>query len=272
MKGRAFATCGPTFSRIGDEYERRYGLSYKHLAALSEKAFKNAKHNPRAQTRGWSLTPESFQQDDKHNPVIEGRVRRQDCSQVTDGGAAVVLCSATFLERYLTRRSLPRSKIARILGWAHTTSPLPLEPKLGRNDDGYLFPEVRRTIVQAMRRAGVTHVRELSGIETHDCFTITEYMAIDHFGITEPGQSWRAIEDGTLERGGSLPMNPSGGLVGGGHPVGASGVRMVLDAARQVTGQAEDNQVEQASRFGTLNLGGALATLVSFVIGNAAEA
>jgi acetyl-CoA C-acetyltransferase len=70
-----------------------------------------------------------------------------------------------------------------------------------------------------------------------------------------------------IEIGGRLPINPSGGLIGGGHPVGASGVRMLLDAAKQVSGGAGDYQVENAKAFGTLNFGGSTATTVSFVVG-----
>ena len=91
-------------------------------------------------------------------------------------------------------------------------------------------------------------------------------MAIDHFGLTEPGQSWRAVEAGDIEMGGRLPVNPSGGLIGGGHPVGATGARMVLDAARQVSDQAGDYQVAGARRAATLNIGGSCATVVSFVV------
>ena len=73
--------------------------------------------------------------------------------------------------------------------------------------------------------------------------------------------------DKPLAHGGRIPVNPSGGLIGGGHPVGATGVRMLLDAARQVTGRAGDYQVEGARRFGTLNIGGSTTTTVSFVVG-----
>ena len=128
------------------------------------------------------------------------------------------------------------------------------------------MPHVRRAITDAFSRAGVADVSAIDGIETHDCFTPSEYMAIDHFGITAPGESWKAIEEGQLERNGSIPMNPSGGLIGGGHPVGATGVRMVLDASRQVTGRAGDNQVDGAQTFATLNIGGSTTTTVSFVV------
>ena len=107
----------------------------------------------------------------------------------------------------------------------------------------------------------------IDGIETHDCFTTSEYMAIDHFGLTEPGESWKAVEEGGIEIGGKLPINPSGGLIGAGHPVGATGVRQVLDACQQVTGQAGDYQVEGAKRFATLNIGGSGTTSVCFVVG-----
>jgi acetyl-CoA C-acetyltransferase len=100
----------------------------------------------------------------------------------------------------------------------------------------------------------------------HDCFTPSEYLAIDHIGLTGPGESWKAIENNEIELGGRLPINPSGGLIGGGHPVGASGVRMLVDAAKQVSGTAGDYQVEGAKTFGTLNFGGSTATTVSFIV------
>jgi len=95
-------------------------------------------------------------------------------------------------------------------------------------------------------------------------------MAIDHFGLTPPGQSWRAIESGDLWIGGRVPVNPSGGLIGGGHPVGASGVRMLLDAVKQVTGAAVDYQVPGARTAATLNIGGSATTSACFVVGRGA--
>jgi acetyl-CoA C-acetyltransferase len=113
-------------------------------------------------------------------------------------------------------------------------------------------------------------VDEIDAIETHDCFTSTEYMAIDHFGITAPGESWKAIDNGDIEIDGRIPVNPSGGLMGLGHPVGATGVRMLLDAYRQCTGTAGAYQVPQAKTVATLNVGGSATTTVSFVVSRAA--
>jgi acetyl-CoA C-acetyltransferase len=257
------------FSQIGDEYDRRYGLKYEHLARIARLNFDNARRNPNAQTRNWTFGPESFQESDAHNPLIEGRLRKQDCGQITDGAAAIFLASESYARSYAARRNLPFEKLPRIKGWGHRTAPMLLETKLAASrDQPYIFPHVRLAIQDAFRRAGIRDVYELDGIETHDCFTTTEYMAIDHFGLTAPGQSWQAIENGTIERDGRLPINPSGGLIGLGHPVGATGVRMALDAYKQVTGTAGDYQVGVKARdFATLNIGGSATTCVSFVIG-----
>jgi len=255
------------FSRLGDAYAERWGLDRRHLAAIGRKNLGNARRNPRAQTRGWTITDATFADSDATNPVIEGRLRRADCAQVTDGGAAVVLASARYAADWARARARSLASTAQLLGWGHRTAGLPLEAKLARaGRDGLLFPHVAAAFADACRRAGAG-LAGLDGVEVHDCFTTTEYMAIDHLGLTPPGQSWRAIEDGRTEPGGALPINPSGGLIGGGHPVGATGVRMVLDAALQVTGRAGDYQVAGARTFATLNLGGSATTVASFVVG-----
>lgn len=251
------------FAQVADEYDRRYGLDDTHLRAIAQLNFANARRNPNAQTRGWTI-PDPITDDDATNPLTEGRLRRFDCSQMTDGGAGLVLVSDAYLRDHRDARP-----IGRIDGWGHRTVGLGLRQKLDRVAQGdsapYLLPHVRATVLDALRRARVT-LDDLDGIEVHDCFTPSEYLAIDHIGLTGPGESWKAIENGEIEIGGRLPINPSGGLIGGGHPVGASGVRMLLDAAKQVSGIAGDYQVENAEAFGTLNFGGSTATTVSFVV------
>jgi acetyl-CoA C-acetyltransferase len=255
------------FSRLGDAYAERWGLDRRHLVAISRKNLDNARRNPRAQTRGWTIGDATFAEADATNPVIEGRLRRADCAQVTDGGAAIVLASDRYAAGWARARDRSLARTARLLGWGHRTAGLPLDQKLARAEPGgLLFPHVAAAFADATRRAGAA-LDAIDGLEIHDCFTTTEYMAIDHLGLTPPGQSWRAIEDGRTALGGALPVNPSGGLIGGGHPVGATGVRMVLDAALQVTGRAGDYQVAGARTFGTLNLGGSATTVASFVVG-----
>ena len=256
------------FGLVAQEYERRYGLDRRYLNRISEINYGNARRNPNAQTRKWQFEPGAFSDDDALNPVIEPGTRRQDCGQITDGAAALLLAGPRFAAAHAARTGLRLEQLPRILGWGHHNAPLRLKDKLAYSAGAeFVFPHVRQTIVDAFGRAGLAGADALDGIETHDCFTATEYMAIDHFGLTPPGQSWRAVEDGTIEFGGRLPVNPSGGLIGGGHPVGATGARMLLDAARQVCGSAGDYQVPGAKTFATLNIGGSCATVCSFVVG-----
>ena len=248
------------FAQVADEYDRRYGLDEGHLRAIAQLNFANARRNPNAQTRGWTV-PDPLPDDDEANPVIDGRLRRFDCSQMTDGGAGLVLVSDEYLRDHPGARP-----IGRIDGWGHRTVGLGLQQKLDRSaDDPYVMPHVRQAVLDAFERAHVA-LDDLHGFEVHDCFTPSEYLAIDHIGLTGPGESWKAIENNEIEIDGRLPINPSGGLIGGGHPVGASGVRMLVDAAKQVSDTAGDYQVEGAKTFGTLNFGGSTATTVSFVV------
>lgn len=256
------------FGRLGDEYDKRYGLKDEYLAEISRLNYDNAKLNPNAQTRTWYMNKDHALCRTDDNPAVGGRIRIADCSQVTDGVAAVFLASREYAEKWAKGVGLKLEDIPRIKGWGHNTARLRFEDKVAESrDDEYVLPHVRSTITNAWKRAGLNDVSDIDGIETHDCFTTSEYMAIDHFGITAPGESWKAVEAGWLEIDGQHPINPSGGLIGAGHPVGATGVRQLLDGYLQVTGQAGAYQVEGAKNFQTLNIGGSGTTSCSFVIG-----
>ena len=255
------------FGRIAQEYDERYGLDRRYLNRIAEINRTNAMRNPLAQTRNWRFDPEAFTDNDELNPVIEPGTRRQDCGQITDGAVAIILASDRFMESYAKRRGAKPSDFPQITGWGHANAGIRFLDKIERSKgQDYLFPHVRTAITDARTRANLVGVEALDGIELHDCFTSTEYMAIDHLGLTPAGQSWRAIEDGVITMGGACPVNASGGLIGVGHPVGATGVRMLLDAGRQVTGTAGDYQVEGARTYQTLNIGGSLGTVVSFIV------
>lgn len=264
-KGRAYPFPA-LFGQLGDVYEARYGLNDEHLFRISEINLANAKRNPLAQTRAWESNLE------KGKTPLVGRIRMSDCSQITDGAAALVLCSRSCAERYARAHGRDLADIPRIEGWGHRTATMSFAAKIAESDGApYVLPHTRRAITDAFERAGVADVWSLDTIETHDCFTTSEYMAIDHFGLTAPGESWKAIEEGVIDFHGTLPLNPSGGLIGAGHPVGATGVRQLLDAFRQVEGSAGEYQVEGARRVGTLNIGGSGTTSVSFVVGRGPE-
>ncbi len=256
------------FGRLGDEYDKRYGLKDEYLAEISRLNYDNAKLNPNAQTRTWYMNKEHALCRTDDNAAVGGRIRIADCSQVTDGVAVVFLASREYAEKWARGVGQKLEEIPRIKGWGHNTARLRFEDKVAESQGAeYVLPHVRSTITNAWERAGIADVNGVDGIETHDCFTTSEYMAIDHFGITAPGESWKAVEAGWLEIDGQHPINPSGGLIGAGHPVGATGVRQLLDGHLQVTGQAGAYQVEGAKNFQTLNIGGSGTTSCSFVIG-----
>ena len=256
------------FSDLIDEYDHRYGIDKQHLAAISEINFSNAKKNPNAQTRAWTFPDNSFTEDESVNPTVIGRMRKNDCGQITDGAAVVFLASEKAASEYAKKRGLALHDIPHVKGWGHKTSSMLAEQKL--QDSAalpYIYPHVRQTFLDAYKRAGIKGIEDIDGLETHDCFNITQYMAIDHSGLTAPGESWKAIEKGVIKINGGLPINASGGLIGLGHPVGATGVRMVLDCYKQVTGTAGEYQIEQAKNMLTFNVGGSATTSACMVIG-----
>ncbi|HJL46543.1 MAG TPA: acetyl-CoA acetyltransferase [Polyangiaceae bacterium LLY-WYZ-15_(1-7)] len=254
------------FSELLEHVDRAHGVKGEHLWAFAKQAFENARRNPDAQTRRWTFGDASFTADREANPPIEGRLRRQDCAQITDGAAAVFFAAERFASAWAKRRGVDLEAVPRLLGWGHRVGPMSLQEKL---DEGgaYLFPHVKDAVDHARRRAEVADVGGVDAIELHDCFTITAYALIEHLGITAPGRAFEAIEDGSIALGGRIPVNPIGGLIGLGHPVGATGVRMLVDAWRQTTGQAGEMQVEGARRVQTLNIGGSATTAVSFLVG-----
>jgi acetyl-CoA C-acetyltransferase len=131
-----------------------------------------------------------------------------------------------------------------------------------------VLPHARAAITSAYRRAGINGPDQLDAYEFHDCFTTTAYSSVDLVGLTRPGENYKAIDEGWLEIDGRLPLNPSGGLIGTGHPVGATGVRQALDAYKLTTGQAADYQVTRKhNRVLMVNIGGSGTTTVALVIG-----
>ncbi|MFQ3325065.1 MAG: acetyl-CoA C-acetyltransferase [Pseudomonadales bacterium] len=256
------------FDLIAQEYDKRYGMNTDHLKTIGEINFANGKVNPNAQTRGWNFPAGSFSNNDELNPVIEGCLRKLDCGQITDGAACVILASEKAAKAHAAKHGLRLADIPRIKSWAHRSAPLLLEHKLALSkDQPLLFPHISKLFDDLLRRGNYNSITDLGGLETHDCFSVTEYMAIDHCGLTKPGESWKAIEEGVITKDGHFPINASGGLIGLGHPVGATGVRMLLDCAKQVTNQSGNTQIAGAKDMATFNVGGSATTCVSFVVG-----
>lgn len=254
------------FGKLADETIKKYDLDEQRyldaLARLSTINYENAKRNPLAQTRKWFMDFEQARhRGTKTNALIGRKLGISDCSQVTDGAAVVILAS----EKFLTEKGMEPSKVPYVKGYGHRTAPMLFEKKMKDNENSpYILPWTRQTVVDAYRRSGLT-VEDIDVFETHDCFTSSEYAAISAFGITEPGKEYEAVEDGRIAFGGDKPINPSGGLIGCGHPVGASGARMFLDLYKQVSGKAGTYQVRDKNgslpkNAMMLNIGGTATT------------
>ncbi len=254
------------FARLVDEAIGKYRLEEKllldMLAQIAVKNYTNAKRNPLAQTRKWFMSyNQAASRGSETNPLVGGKLAVSDCSQVTDGGALVILAS----EEYVKTHGI---KAPRIKGYGHRVAPILLEKKLAEaKHSPFILPWTRQAVLEAYQRAGMT-INDIDCIETHDCFTISEYLSLSAFGITEPGKEYQAIEQGLTAFNGKIPVNPSGGLIACGHPVGGSGVRMLLDVYKQLAGKAGSYQVNKAANAMMLNIGGTATTNYVFIVGN----
>ncbi len=255
------------FGRLADETLKKYPkLEEKRymdvLAKISVINYNNAKRNPLAQTRKWFMSfDQASTRGTETNPLVGGRLGISDCSQVTDGAAVVVLCS----EQFIRERGYKNKPILK--GYGHRVAPMLFDKKMEDNKGSrYTLPWTRQAVLDAYKRSGLT-VDDIDVFETHDCFTSSEYAAISAFGLTEPGKEYEAVENGTIGFNGSKPINPSGGLIGCGHPVGASGARMFLDLYKQVTGTAGRYQVKKVKNSMMLNIGGSATTNYVFIVG-----
>lgn len=255
------------FGRLADETLKKYPeLDEKRymdaLAKISVINYSNAKRNPLAQTRKWFMSyDQASTRGTDTNPLVGGKLGVSDCSQVTDGAAVVVLCS----EKYIAERGYKGKPIVK--GYGHRTAPMLFDKKMADNEGSeYILPWTRQAVLDNYKRAGLT-VDDIDVFETHDCFTSSEYAAISAFGLTAPGHEYEAVESGLINFDGDKPINPSGGLIGCGHPVGASGARMFLDLYKQVTGTAGGYQVEGVKNGMMLNIGGSATTNYVFIVG-----
>ncbi|MFZ5672745.1 MAG: acetyl-CoA acetyltransferase [Pseudomonadota bacterium] len=239
------------FGRIAELYFQRYGDQSEALARIAAKNHKNGVANPHAQLRK-ELSVEFCNTVSDKNPLVAGPLRRTDCSLVSDGAAALVMCD--------TETALRFPKAVHLRGIAHVQDYLPMSAR-----DIVDFEGCEVAWKKAHERAG-TSLDDLSFVETHDCFTIAELLEYEAMGLTPRGQGARAIAEGWTEKGGRLPVNPSGGLKSKGHPIGATGVSMHVMAALQLEGKAEGMQVKDARLAGIFNMGGAaVANYVSIL-------
>ena len=230
------------FGKIAGLYFQRHGDQSDALAMIAAKNHKNGVGNPFAQMRK-DLGYAFCRAESEKNPIVAGPLKRTDCSLVSDGAAALVLADV--------ETALAMDKALVVRAAAHAQDFLPMSRR-----DILKFEGCAEAWQRALAAARVS-LDDLSFVETHDCFTIAELIEYEAMGLAPEGQGARAIKEGWTERGGRLPVNPSGGLKAKGHPIGATGVSMHALAAMQLCDEAGDIQVAGARLGGIFNMGGA---------------
>src|SRR3954466_6556095 len=247
----------------------KYGTSGDAFNWVAYKNYAHARLNPLAQMRDADLTYDYASQVSEKNRAFAPPLKVTDCSQITDGGAALVLVSG----KYLDKHGIDKSKLVRLLGYGLSTDYLALEKK-----DVPTFSTARKAAEKAFGMANLKP-RDMNGAEVHDCFSITEIVAYEILGLAEPGKGAELAKSGATAlpqvRGEhvsgkidfEIPVNTGGGLIGDGHPVGATGVRQVVEAHQHLTDQAGARQIPNAKRFLTFNMGGSLTTSVAMIWG-----
>jgi acetyl-CoA C-acetyltransferase len=239
------------FAGIAHRYFDRYGDKSHELAAIAAKNHRHGVGNPFAQLRK-DLGFEFCNTVSEKNPYVAEPLRRTDCSLISDGAAALVLADET------TARGLKRAIAFKARAQANDVLPL-------ARRDPLAFAAAARAWSQALSAAGVT-IDDLNLVETHDCFTIAELIQYEAMGLATPGEGDRVVKEGWAEKGGRLPVNPSGGLKAKGHPIGATGVSQHILASMQLVGEAGEMQIPNARLAGVFNMGGAaVANYVSIL-------
>ncbi len=255
-------TSPAAFSFLAPSYAHKYGVDPEELkevfTRIAWKNHFNGARNPRAQFRK-EVSLETISK----SPRVAGELGVFDCSGVSDGSAAAIICRAEDAHRY-TDSPLYVKGLSFVAGPAAG----PIDPDY----DYTTFEEVIRSAEDAYRQAGVTDPRsQLAMAEVHDCFTPTELVLMEDLGFAERGTGWKEVLAGTFDLDGELPVNPDGGLKSFGHPIGASGLRMMFECWLQLRRQApEDRQIKSVTEGGrtlglTHNLGGGPGECVSFV-------
>ncbi len=255
-------TAPARFSLLAPAYGEKYGVDTTEmkdvLTRIAQKNHYNGARNPRAQFQK-EVSAETI----CNSPLVAGPLGIFDCSGVSDGSAAAIICRAEDAHRYT-------DKPLYVKALAFTAGPAagPIDPDY----DYTSFEEVVACAADAYAQAGVDNPRgEIAMAEVHDCFTPTELVLMEDLGFADRGMAWKEVLAGTYDLDGDLPINPDGGLKSFGHPIGASGLRMLFECWLQLRQEAPaDRQIRSVTEDGktlgmTHNLGGAPGECVSFV-------
>lgn len=235
------------FAMMASRYFSKYGMTVEEgkriLAKISVNSHRNGAKNPKAH-----LQRVITEEDVLRAPIIASPLGLLDCCGVSDGAAAAIICRADMAKDF---RADPVLIKALQIG---TSS----GEELGYTRwDGTYVETTGRTAARAYEEAGIRDPRrEISMMEVHDCFSITELVTYEDLGISPRGRARNDIEDGFFTMEGRIPSQPDGGLKCFGHPIGASGLRMLYEMYKQLQGRAGERQIKDPRIGLTHNLGG----------------
>jgi acetyl-CoA C-acetyltransferase len=239
------------FAQITDTYFQRYGDQTKYLSKIAAKNHKNGALNPYAHMQV-DLGFDFCNKVSEKNPLVAPPLKRSDCSMISDGAAALIIVDDEL--------ALEAERAISFKARVQMNDLMPMSKR-----DKTEFRGASLSWKKALSDAQV-NLMDLSFVETHDCFTIAELIEYEAMGLTERGEGYKVLEEGTVYKDGKLPINPSGGLKAKGHPVGATGVSQHVMACMQLVGEAKDMQIKDASLGGIFNMGGsAVANYVSIL-------
>ena len=249
-------TAPANFSLLAPAYAEKYGVDLETMRdVLTKIAYKN--HYNGARNEKAQYQREVPVEKINSSPKIAGMLGIMDCSGVSDGAAAAVICRAEDAHKYNDNPIFIKA-LSFVAG--------PAEGAKRQDYDFTSFPEVVESARDAYEQAGIEDAREqISMAEVHDCFTPTELVLMEDLGFSPRGQAWKDTMDGRFDLDGDQPVNPDGGLKSFGHPIGASGLRMMYEMWLQLRGEAGERQIAEPKLGLTHNLGGAPGRCVSFV-------
>ena len=249
-------TAPANFSLLAPAYAEKYGVDLETMRdVLTKIAYKN--HYNGARNEKAQFQREVPVEKINASPKVAGMLGIMDCSGVSDGSAAAVICRAEDAHKYNDNPIFIKA-LSFVAG--------PSEGAKRQDYDFTTFPEVVESARDAYVQAGIEEPREqISMAEVHDCFTPTELVLMEDLGFSPRGQAWKDTMDGRFDLDGDQPVNPDGGLKSFGHPIGASGLRMMYEMWLQLRGEAGERQIADPKLGLTHNLGGAPGRCVSFV-------
>lgn len=259
-KGHAYFFPGQFSDRAG-VYNEKFGKEYtrKGLARWYRNAIENARLCPTAQEfHNTASDLEKLASAEPNPKVFTEHLNFLDCSKVSDGASSIAIMS----EEGLKRAGISKKDAVEIVGIGHAVEDITQPPQ-----DPTVVSTIREAARQALKSAGITK-EQLATVELHDCFTIAGILGIEALGFAEHGKGAEFVAAGNTARDGSIPVNTTGGLIGWGHPTGATGVHMAVTIWEQLTGKAGANQISihPDRPYGmTINMGGDDKTVVALV-------